>query len=272
MSNDKRETGDRATYSTPSFAIDLLATFIALALVYGMIALVGNASAPQELRAASVSDAGPRGFAGRNGQNDKSATGKANAGNRGAGSLQVATMTRPSKTATESLPAGKTGAELAGFVRGKLAAFALHKTPLALPEFTYVDEKGAKYSLKDLHGKVVLLNLWATWCGPCRHEMPWLDQLKGKFRDRQFEVLAISIDRGGLEKPRRFFDQIKIRNLALYGDPTGRLAAKLRAFGMPTTILIDRAGRELGRIAGPAEWASSDAIAFIEAAIGQENP
>ena len=101
------------------------------------------------------------------------------------------------------------------YARGKLAAFFIYKKPKPVPEFTYVDEQGKDHSLKELRGKVVLLNLWATWCGPCRHEMPWLDALKNKYKDQPFEMLTISIDRGGLKKPRRFFDKIKVKHLTL---------------------------------------------------------
>ena len=231
MSSDNTHSSDKKGYCTPSLASDLFATFIGLALVYGMITLVGN------------------------GQQVKQAV---------AAPLQGQKIT---KNGVALMVTPTTPGDLKDYAKGKLAAFFIYKTPKVLPEFTYVDEQGAKHSLKELRGKVVLLNLWATWCGPCRHEMPWLDEIKNKFKGRPFEMLTISIDRGGLKKPRRFFDKINVKHLTLYGDPTGRLAPKLRAFGMPTTLLIDRQGLELGRIAGPAEWASNDAIAFIEAAI-----
>ncbi len=216
MSSDNKQNSGDEVYCTPSFAADLFATLVGLALVYGMIALVGNASAPNQAHAAS-------------------------------------------KTIELT--------QIRSKARGKLAAFLVYKTPKPLPAFTYVDEQGRDHTLDELRGKVVLLNLWATWCGPCRHEMPWLDSLKEKYKDQPFEMLTISIDRGGLKKPRRFFNKIKVRHLTLYGAKTARLAPKLRAFGMPTTLLIGPDGKELGRIAGPAEWASDDAHAFIEAAI-----
>ena len=229
MSSEDKHNADEKGYCTPSLAADLFATFVGLALVYGMITLVGNA---------------------------KPAHGD------GSGASKHANMLKKS-----ALHGGAGGKTLDKYLTGSLAAFYIHKQPKTIPAFTYVDEKERKHSLKELRGKVVLLNLWATWCGPCRHEMPWLDELKAKYGGADFEMLTISIDRGGLDKPRRFFDKIKIKNLSLYGDPTGRLAPTLRAFGMPTTLLIDRQGREVGRIAGPAEWNSREAFAFIEAAI-----
>jgi thiol-disulfide isomerase/thioredoxin len=162
---------------------------------------------------------------------------------------------------------GVASASLKSYARGAMAAFAIYKTPKLLPDFTFIDEKGVDHSMAELRGKVVLLNLWATWCGPCRKEMPWLDGLQKKYGGKDFEMLTISIDRGGLAKPRRFFNSIGVKNLTLFGDRTGRLAPRLRAFGMPTTLLIDRRGREIGRIAGAAAWFGEDAAALIEAAI-----
>ena len=101
--------------------------------------------------------------------------------------------------------------------------------------------------------------------------MPDLDQLKAELGGDAFDVVAVSIDRGGLEKPRKFLEKIKIRNLALFNDKSGKIATKLRAIGMPTTLLIDRDGKELGRLAGPAEWKSEDAKRLIKRAIGRNS-
>ncbi len=251
MSSDDKHTNETKSYCTPSLGADLFATLVGLALVYGMIALVGNGSNKQVANAAVL-------------QGELDVKKPAAKGGKQTKTYQI--VKAPAGSSGSVTP-GAGSKPLKDYARGQLAAFYIHKKPKPLPEFTYVDEQGDKHSLKELRGKVVLLNLWATWCGPCRHEMPWLDTLKDKYKDQPFEMLTISIDRGGLKKPRRFFDKIKIKHLTLYGDPTGRLAPKLRAFGMPTTILIDRNGLELGRIAGPAEWASDDAFAFIEAAI-----
>ncbi len=251
MNSDDKHSNETKGYCTPSLAADLFATLVGLALVYGMITLVGNASNGDAAIAATS-------------QSEMSAAKSAQKGSKRTKTYQMAKMSTPSSNMATTDADLKS---LKQYARGKLAAFYIYKKPKALPEFTYVDEQGKDHSLKELRGKVVLLNLWATWCGPCRHEMPWLDALKNKYKDRPFEMLTISIDRGGLKKPRRFFDKIKIKHLTLYGDKTGRLAPKLRAFGMPTTLLIGPDGQELGRIAGPAEWASDDAYALVEAAI-----
>jgi thiol-disulfide isomerase/thioredoxin len=113
----------------------------------------------------------------------------------------------------------------------------------------------------------VLLNLWATWCAPCRKEMPALDRLQKALGSDGFEVVALNLDRGGVETAKKFLDQIKIEALKLYADPSTRASTELNAVGMPTTILIDRDGRELGRIVGPAEWDGADAQRLIAASL-----
>jgi len=156
---------------------------------------------------------------------------------------------------------------LAGLNRGDMATFLIHRVPRDVPPVTFSNDKGARVSLGDWRGKVVLLNLWATWCQPCLKEMPALDRLKAELGGENFDVIAISVDRGGIEKPRKFLQKINAENLALYHDDSGKLTAKLKVVGMPTTLLIDAKGREIGRLAGPAEWDSSDAVALLRAAV-----
>ncbi|MFV2091617.1 MAG: TlpA family protein disulfide reductase [Hyphomicrobiales bacterium] len=152
---------------------------------------------------------------------------------------------------------------------GRLAAFVVYKTPEEVDEVSFFDEDGNKKSLSDWRGKVVLVNFWATWCAPCRYEMPTLDAINARFGGPDFEVLAVSIDRSGFDKPRKFFADIEVKTLKLYNDSTSKSSRVLRAIGMPTTILIGRDGREIGRIAGPAEWDSEDAQELIRTAIAQ---
>lgn len=149
-----------------------------------------------------------------------------------------------------------------------MAAFVFKKEPEPLPEFTFVDGTGAERSLKDWEGKVVLLNLWATWCAPCRKEMPALDRLQQALGSDEFEVVALSVDRGGAEASKKFLDQINIEALKLYVDPTARATSQLKAIGLPATLLIDAQGREIGRLTGPAEWDSEDAKRLVQAALG----
>lgn len=158
---------------------------------------------------------------------------------------------------------------LAGLNKGKLAGFVLRSEPQELPAVEFVTLEGAHVSLADWKGRVVLLNLWATWCAPCREEMPALDRLQATLGGEDFEVVAVSSDRGSIDKPKAFFEELGLRHLKLYHDPTGKMPVGLKAIGLPTTILVGRDGREMGRLVGPAEWDSADAVALIRGAVGQ---
>lgn len=150
---------------------------------------------------------------------------------------------------------------------GEMTAFVFKKTPEAVPDIQFTDGAGKPLTLADFKGKTVLLNLWATWCAPCRKEMPALDRLQKDLGSARFEVLALSVDRSGIEGSRKFLDGIKVDGLKLYVDATARSATTLKAVGMPTTLLIDAEGREVGRLVGPAEWDSADAKRLIEASV-----
>jgi thiol-disulfide isomerase/thioredoxin len=156
---------------------------------------------------------------------------------------------------------------LNGLNKGAMAAFVVRPKPLDLPDFAFDGPGGGKTSLADFKGKVVLLNIWATWCVPCREEMPQLNALQAALGGDAFEVVAINIDRGGPDKASAFLDETKAADLTPFTDPTGKLFATLKAVGMPTTLLIDRDGKEIGRLVGPADWASAQAKRLIEAAI-----
>jgi thiol-disulfide isomerase/thioredoxin len=140
--------------------------------------------------------------------------------------------------------------------------------PKPVPELTFLDAEGNEVSIADFQGEVVVLNLWATWCAPCRREMPSLDRLQAKFGGDGLEVIALSLDRGDVAKVRAFFDELEIAHLAVYQDPQARAGRELGAPGLPTTIVIDRTGQEVGRLLGPAEWDSDDALTVIEALLG----
>lgn len=160
---------------------------------------------------------------------------------------------------------------LKGLNTGHMTAFVVKAEPQEIKSFEFQDETGATRTLDDWSGKVVLLNLWATWCGPCREEMPAFDRLKTKLNPDKFDLVAISIDRGGQEKPKKFLEQINIKNLKLYHDPKARLNFTLNALGMPTTLLINGEGKEIGRLVGPAEWDKPEAVRLIQAAIDMES-
>jgi len=153
------------------------------------------------------------------------------------------------------------------FSTGTMSTFVVRKKPREFANLKFKDGSGKALSIKDWRGKVILLNLWATWCAPCRYEMPALDRLQGAMGGDNFEVVAVSIDRKGAKVAQAFLDEIKTKYLKLYIDKTSKVARESEAFGMPTTILLDREGRELGRVIGPAEWDSNQAKALITAAI-----
>lgn len=151
-----------------------------------------------------------------------------------------------------------------------LRNFDLHDAPKTLPVIRFQDGDGQSRTLADFKGKVVLLNIWATWCGPCRREMPTLDRLQGKLGGSNFEVLALSIDRGGPDVVRKFFTEIGIQNLALYIDPSAKAGHALKAVGLPVTLLLDRRGREIGRLVGPAEWDTPEMVSFFRNIIAKD--
>ncbi len=135
--------------------------------------------------------------------------------------------------------------------------------PRELPDLGFVDGGGRAASLADFRGRVVLLNLWATWCVPCRREMPALDRLQATLGGPDFIVLPLSIDRGGLPPVKRFYEELGLAALGIFVDQSGAATSKLATTGVPTTLLIDRDGREIGRLLGAAEWDSPEAIALI---------
>jgi thiol-disulfide isomerase/thioredoxin len=152
-----------------------------------------------------------------------------------------------------------------------LKNFVVHESPKPVPTIAFEDERGRHRSLADFRGKVVLLNIWATWCVPCRKEMPALDRLEGTLGGQTFEIVALSIDRGGMDVVRKFFAEIGIHNLAMYLDTSGKAARELGAVGLPTTLLIDRDGRETGRLIGPAEWDAPEMVGLVRCIISRDD-
>ncbi len=132
-----------------------------------------------------------------------------------------------------------------------------------VPELRFVDGAGASRSLADFHGRFVLLNVWATWCAPCREEMPSLDRLQQALGGPDFEVVALSIDRGGVSVVESFYAELGLRALRVYVDPGAEALTKLGARGIPMTVFVDPSGRELWRVAGPARWDDPEVLARI---------
>lgn len=151
------------------------------------------------------------------------------------------------------------------FATGEVAAFIYNKQPLELPVLNFMSPDNQPMTLDAFKGKTILVNIWATWCGPCRHEMPTLDALQAKLGSDKFEVVTINVDRKSADGAAAFFSEIGIKNLKLYADPTTKVMKSLRARGLPLTVLINKQGMAVGRLIGPAEWNSPDAVNLIKA-------
>jgi thiol-disulfide isomerase/thioredoxin len=169
-------------------------------------------------------------------------------------------------------PALEIARRVGPLARGEVAAMAIAENPLRLPDLAFRDLSGAERRLSDWRGRTVLLNLWATWCIPCRKEMPALDGLEGTLGGARFEVVAVNIDTRDSVKPHAWLEDVGVNRLAYYADQSARVFQDLkligRAIGLPTTVLVDPAGCEIGTAAGPAEWASPDAVKLVRAALG----
>ena len=155
---------------------------------------------------------------------------------------------------------------------GEVAAVLVPDGARRMPDLAFFSPDGQPVTLSDWRGKTVLINFWATWCAPCRKEMPMLDALQAEFGGDDFEVVAVNMDTQNPEKAPYFLDEIGVTHLPNYNDPENEIVRTLRAdnrrFGFPTTILIDGEGCEIGTLLGPAEWDSEDAKTMIRAVLG----
>lgn len=154
---------------------------------------------------------------------------------------------------------------------GQVAALLPADPPQSLKDLAFEGPDGQPMTLGDRAGKTLLINLWATWCAPCRAEMPALDALQQEKGSDSFEVVAINVDTGDASKPQKFLEETGVKNLALYREPTLALFDSVKkrglALGLPVTMLVDGEGCLLGFMNGPAEWSSEDAKRLIDAAL-----
>mgnify|MGYP006160341011 CR=1 FL=1 len=149
-------------------------------------------------------------------------------------------------------------------VTGQVQNFILYDAPQAAPEIAFKDDDNRDLDLTDFRGQYVLLNFWATWCGPCKREMPSLDRLQAQLGGQNFHVLALSEDRTGLDNVTAFFGELELADLDIYIDETGASTRAFSVGGLPATVLLDPAGNMIARMIGPAEWDSPEAIAFFQ--------
>ena len=166
-----------------------------------------------------------------------------------------------------TLAAGKVGP----LAIDKMAALAVSKTPKTAVNISFNGPAGKQLALEEFHGKTILLNLWATWCVPCRAEMPELDELQKDFGGETFEVVAVNIDTARLDRRQKFLEQIGVKHLKFYADKEAKSFQVLKqagkVFGLPATFLIGPDGCEIGRMAGAAAWASDQAKKLIQTAL-----
>lgn len=168
----------------------------------------------------------------------------------------------PHPLSRRSLLAALAATPLAGRAQARVPFRLQNPTPMLSPPI--LDEAGAERRLADFAGRVILLNIWATWCPPCREEMPMLDSLQAQLGGPDFMVLPLCIDSGGISRGRAFFDEIGIATLPLYWAEPLRVQLALAFIGLPTTLLIDRQTREIGRLQGPFAWDSKQAVAQMQ--------
>jgi len=152
---------------------------------------------------------------------------------------------------------------LKALAKGPLAALLVHQPARDMPAFFFKNAGGKDLTLADFKGRVVLLNLWATWCAPCRKEMPDLAKLQMELGGPGFEVVALSLDRKGAEASSAFLKETGADNLALYIDQESKALAAVNALGLPATLIVNKDGKEAARLLGPADWASDEAKAII---------
>src|ERR1700675_5130121 len=160
---------------------------------------------------------------------------------------------------------------IAALAHGEVAALTMATAPLRLPDLAFEDADGKPKKLSDWRGRTVLVNLWATWCVPCRKEMPALEGLQTKLGGPDFEVVAVNIDTRDPEKPKNFLKEAHLTRLGYFSDQKAKVSQDFKAtgrpLGMPTSVLVDGQGCEIATIARTAQWGSDDAIKLIKAAL-----
>ena len=177
-----------------------------------------------------------------------------------------------------ALVAGGLSAAVLILTAGQLAVgqeatktFVMHPAPRPVAAINFADAQRQARSLADFSGKVIVLNIWATWCVPCRKEMPALDRLQAALGGSDFEVIPVSVDRGGIDAVNKFYAETGLSHLAKYIDSSGQLLRSLGAVGLPTTLIIDRSGNEAGRVVGPAEWEAPEVVELLKSVIAKSS-
>lgn len=156
--------------------------------------------------------------------------------------------------------------------QGDMKKLAVTAPSAALPEVMLLDDKGARRSLAEWRGKVLVVNFWATWCASCRTEMPSLDRLQGAMGGDDFQVLTIATGRNAMPAIEKFFDEAGVTQLQILRDERQKLSRELGILGLPVTLILDREGNEIGRMIGDAAWDGPEAQALLAALVAEGAP
>lgn len=160
---------------------------------------------------------------------------------------------------------------IADLREGDMRKLMFHDAPEATSDVAFLREDGSEMTLADLQGKITVLNFWATWCAPCRAEMPGLSALESSLGGDDFQVITIATGRNPRPAMERFFTEIEVDNLPLHADPKQALARSMGVLGLPITVILDRDGMEIARLQGDAHWDSESAMAIVSALIAAES-
>ncbi len=153
-------------------------------------------------------------------------------------------------------------ADVASLLDGDMKKLMLWDAPVDVPEAVLLDATDGEHALADYKGKWVVLNFWATWCAPCRREMPSLERLQAAMPE--IAVVPVATGRNAVEGIQRFFDEAGVTTLPILRDPTSDLAHAMGIMGLPVTVILNPEGQEVARLIGDAEWDSDSAKAVLK--------
>lgn len=154
---------------------------------------------------------------------------------------------------------------------GDMKKLNFHATAKDVSTKTFTKDDGTEGTLADYKGQVILLNFWATWCAPCRHEMPMLSELQTELGGEDFQVVTLATGRNAPPAMKKFFQEIGVDNLPLHRDPKQAIARDMAVLGLPITVILDTNGQEIARLRGDADWSSDNAKEILRAIIANQS-